>query len=319
MILMAGGLSYCGILWLSIVFGLTHWIPNFYSNSGGIGQHLLRTRELRKVDNVDVLFMGSSHAYRGFDPREFSRNGITAFNLGSTSQTPFNSYYLLKRHLPTTNPEVVVLELYWDMLVKDGLESTIDIVSNTDLEGEIVEMVAASKNPLALNSVLTSGLQRLHTPLDYVEQNGSEHDVYVEGGFTETLIKENTLSEEHLDKLNSVVVEPSPLQLTYLEGIAHLCRDRGVKLVFVVAPVTSEFKNKVVNYREYAATIDKIAAKYQIPLFDYNRRENLQLNTRYDFYDQDHLTQRGVQKFNKLLISDLLNNKVISPECAEIK
>lgn len=316
-IILTGILSYCAILWFAISLGLTHWIPNFYSNAGGVGQLLLRMREIRNVENVDVLFIGSSHAYRGFDPREFKREGITAFNLGSTSQTPFNSYYMLKNHLHSTNPEVVVLDLYWDMLVQDGLESTIDIVSNTALENEIFEMVADSKNTLAFNSMLISIIQRLHTPLDFVEQKTNQEDIYVAGGFTQTLLSENIMSEEKLDKLGPMVVEFSNKQLSYLNKIAALCKQRGVKLVFVVVPVTKEYRNKVVNYKEYAATLQHIAAQHGVLFFDYNSRDELELHTRYDFYDQDHLTQQGVKKFNDLLIRDFKEHEILPYRFAE--
>lgn len=315
--MLTGIMSYCAILWFAISLGLTHWIPNFYSNTGGIGQLLLRMREIRNVENVDVLFIGSSHAYRGFDPREFKREGITAFNLGSTSQTPFNSYYMLKNHLHTTNPEVVVLDLYWDMLVQDGLESTIDIVSNTDLGNEVLKMVADSRNTLAFNSMLISAIQRLHTPLELVEQKAKQEDIYVAGGFTQTLLQENILSEENLDKLGPMVVEFSGKQLTYLNKIADLCKQRGVKLVFVVVPVTKEYRNKVVNYKEYSATLSQIAAQHGVHFFDYNGRDELELQTRYDFYDQDHLTQQGVKKFNELLIRDFKENGILGYKFAK--
>ena len=47
---------------------------------------------LRKIDadttiNIDVLVLGSSHAYRGFDPRIFKKAGIKLFNFGSSGQT----------------------------------------------------------------------------------------------------------------------------------------------------------------------------------------------------------------------------------------
>lgn len=318
-ILLTGSLSYCGIILLAIFLGLTHWIPNFYSNSGGIGQFLLRMRELRKVEDVNLVFVGSSHAYRGFDPREFSTKGIAAFNMGSTSQTPFNSYFLLKRYLPVNKPEVVVMELYWDMLAQDGLESTIDIVSNTEIEGEFVEMVAASKNTLAFKSLLITALQRLHTPLDYVEQKEIGADVYIKGGFTQTLLEENSLSEEHLAKLDSMVVEPSDFQLNYLNKIIGLCKERDIKLVFVVAPVTTEYKAKVINYMAYSEILSTIAAKNEILFLDYNHREDFEMETRYDFYDQDHLTQRGVRKFNEQLIRDLEEFNILNPEFATLK
>src|SRR5438477_3987320 len=68
------------------------------SAAGGIGHTLQRLREVESVGSVDILFIGSSHAYRGFDPRLFAETGLTSFNLGSKAQSPLNSYFLLKHY-----------------------------------------------------------------------------------------------------------------------------------------------------------------------------------------------------------------------------
>jgi hypothetical protein len=302
---------YCCIIWFAFVMGFDHWLPNFHTTSGGYGQLLLRMREVKTVKDVDILFIGSSHVYRGFDPREFKKHGYTTFNLGSTSQTPYNSYYLLREHLPTTNPKMVVLDLYWNMLVQDGLESTIDIISNAELEGGVVEMGLVSKNGLALNSMLINAIKRLHVPLHRLEQQKSQVDVYVKGGFTQSLHPGNTMSEEELESLEPMEFSFSDVQLAHLNKIIRMCKNRGIKLVFVVAPVTDYYKNKLVNYAEYTSAINAVADRHNVPLFDYNCRKDLELHNLKEFYDEDHLTQAGVRKFNRIFINDLLATKII--------
>ncbi|WP_224994260.1 SGNH/GDSL hydrolase family protein [Cesiribacter sp. SM1] len=309
----SGFAFYCCIIWFALVVGLDHWLPNFHTTSGGYGQLLLRLREVKTIEDVDILFIGSSHVYRGFDPREFEKHGYTSFNLGSTSQTPYNSYYLLREYLPTTNPEMVVLDLYWNMLVQDGLESTIDIISNAELESSVVEMGLVLKNGLALNSMLINAIKRLHVPLHRLEQQKSRVDVYVKGGYTQTLHSGNTMSEEELESLEPMEFRFSDVQLAHLIKIIRMCKNRGIQLVFVVTPVTDYYKNKLVNYAEYASAIKTIASRHNIPLFDYNRRADLELHSLKEFYDEDHLTQAGVKKFNRLFINDLLANKIIKP------
>ena len=313
LIIFSGCAFYFCMVWFAVTLGLSHWLPNFHSTSGGYGQLLLRIREVQQVQNVDILFMGSSHTYRGFDPREFEEHGITSFNLGSSSQTPFNSYYLLKDYLPNTNPKVLVLDLYWNMLVQDGLESTIDIVSNAKLKGGVLDMVKNSKNTLAFNSMLINSIQRLHTPLHKLEQQEFPHDMYIPGGYTQTLLTENMLSEEQLNKLAPMEVEFSDVQMSHLNKIIRMCKERGIQLVFVVTPVTEYYRNKVVNYTEYKTAISALAAKHNIPFIDYNGREDLQLHNLKEFYDEDHLTQPAVKKFNQLFIKDLKSRGILEP------
>jgi len=77
---------------------------------------------------VDILFLGSSHSYRGFNPQYFS--GYKTFNLGSSAQTPIQTNLLLKRYLHQLNPKTIVYEVYPISLSIDGVESSSDIIAN---------------------------------------------------------------------------------------------------------------------------------------------------------------------------------------------
>ena len=61
---------------------------NVRSCVGCYGHLYSRVKDAEKIKNPDILFIGSSHSYRGFDTRVFQKHGIKAFNLGSSSQTP---------------------------------------------------------------------------------------------------------------------------------------------------------------------------------------------------------------------------------------
>ena len=82
----------------------------------------------RKIKNVDVLFLGSSHAYRGFDPRIFRKRGYSSFNLGSSAQTPSQTKVWLKRYLKHLNPKIVIYEVYPGTFSSDGIEASLDLV-----------------------------------------------------------------------------------------------------------------------------------------------------------------------------------------------
>lgn len=74
---------------------------------GSYGHMFTRINEVKQLDsNVDILFLGSSHSYRGFDPRNFKDK--KTFNLGSSSQTPIQTKILLERYLDNINPKTVI-------------------------------------------------------------------------------------------------------------------------------------------------------------------------------------------------------------------
>ncbi len=64
-------------------------------------------------DTVDVLIIGSSHAFVNFNNGTlWDKYGMASYNLGGSVQPMWNSYYFLKEALKTSKPELVVLEGY---------------------------------------------------------------------------------------------------------------------------------------------------------------------------------------------------------------
>ena len=89
---------------------------------------LTRLNEVKNIKNIDILFLGSSHTYRGFDTRVFKKNGYNSFNLGSSSQSPIQTLTLTKRYLNQLNPKLIVYEVYPTTFTIDGIESSLDII-----------------------------------------------------------------------------------------------------------------------------------------------------------------------------------------------
>src|SRR5690554_1099753 len=103
--------------YLVLLLITANWAPapikrsiNFHM--GSYGHMHSRIKEVRETKQVDILFLGSSHAYRGFDTRLFEVEDWKVFNLGSSSQSHLQSQVLLQRYLPQLNPAVVIYEVY---------------------------------------------------------------------------------------------------------------------------------------------------------------------------------------------------------------
>ena len=128
------------LLFLSIFYStfLIIWVhyapsrfkPNIIYNMGSYGFMYSRLSEIKNYENTNILFLGSSHAYRGFDTRIFLDKGLKSFNLGSSSQTPLQTKVLLKRYLERLNPKLVIYEVYPETFTIDGVESSLDIIAN---------------------------------------------------------------------------------------------------------------------------------------------------------------------------------------------
>ena len=134
------------------------------AQTGGHGQTLKRFREVAKTENIDILFIGSSHSSRSFDPRVFARLGMSTINLGSNSQTPLNSYFLLEKYYKKLNPKLVVFEMYPTILQLDGLEGFYELSSNLELDKNIWRMCQAVNHMHGYNSFVEQYLKSFFKP-----------------------------------------------------------------------------------------------------------------------------------------------------------
>ena len=95
-------LGYVLLIWL---LGDLGWVRCAITRMGEEGHLNSRVKDIRNYHNVDILFLGSSHCYRTFDTRFYNANGYTCFNLGSSNQTPIQTYILLSQYLDSINPK----------------------------------------------------------------------------------------------------------------------------------------------------------------------------------------------------------------------
>ena len=311
-ILLSCAVAYLAIVYTASYLHFANWIPNAKYTTGKGYYTLSRFREIDKFSNIDILFLGSSQVYRGFDTRQFEQKNLKTFNLGTSAQSPYNSYYLLQDHIDKLKPKYIVMDLYWHMLAKEDVtESTIDLISNHELTSNIVKMAWDTHDYTIISSLLSNFISRWHTPLAKVKEKKLPKEVYISGGFVESLIPKEDLSMSNPKKayqfrnLDTKLKTASEFQMEYLNKIIALCKQHNTKLVFVLIPVTKEYKNNLANYNDYITQITAFAKKNNIPFIDYNTRPDLSLSSSEDFLDKNHLSPYGASKFNKFFYNDL--------------
>lgn len=283
------------IYWILLIFlvdGLNIKLRKVNYRLGAYGHLHSRIREIPKFKNVDILFLGASNAYRGLDTRIFEQNGWKAFNLGSSSQTPLQTYILLDRYLDEINPKIII---YAKPEFDDpGIESSVDLLSNDQLHLNDLTLICATKHSITFNTGLYSIYRRIFN-LDaaYQENLKKGLDQYVSGGFVEKEIQCYSPSQDlnYSDKTSP----PLSFQLDYFRMIVERLKERQIKILLINPPVT---KNYYLADPKIDSFMDSVAE-----YINYN--ELLILNDSLDFYDGNHLNQRGVLKFNQALIDDI--------------
>src|SRR5690606_29158798 len=142
----------------------------------------------------------SSHAYRGFDPRVFAEAGYSSFNLGTTAQSPINSYYLLREHLSHLQPTYLVMDVYWEVLQEQGAEANIDLLSNAPLNRNMVAMALATKDVSVFNTLVAAAIRGIRKPLSQAEPTLEPEEEYISGGY---VVTNYTNQQANLNKLKS--------------------------------------------------------------------------------------------------------------------
>lgn len=267
---------------------------NVRSCVGCYGHLFTRVNEINEVKNPDILFLGSSHAYRGFDPRVFKEAGISTFNLGSSSQSPMNTRVLLHQYFDKIKPKMVVYEVYAGTLSSDGVESSLDLLSNNQIDKNAFEM-AKDINQLTTYNTLIYGLFRQIFGLNknFKESQIQDGNTYIKGGFVESDFRKNPLNEEQVDKWNL-----NPKQIEILKENINFIKKRNIPIVLVQAPITKKLYDARTNNKE----VDKLLSTLGVYKNFYG---SIPLNDTIDFYDSNHLNQQAVVKFNKNFISFL--------------
>ena len=87
-----------------------------FAKAGQSGHTIFRIPDFAEWDEKpDLITLGSSTCYRGIDPRPFATSGLNAFNLCSSSQSCFNSKFILDWVIGQGKaPGLVLLDVYPD-------------------------------------------------------------------------------------------------------------------------------------------------------------------------------------------------------------
>lgn len=268
--------------------------PNINYLLGAYGHMFSRMDDLKTTDDIDILFLGSSHAYRGFDTRIFSKNSINTFNLGSSSQTPIQSNMLLNRYLDHIDPEVIIFEVFPFSFDSDGVESSLDIIANDKNDLHSFLMALEVGHVKTWNTLIYATYRDIfNLDASFSEPIERGKDIYVKGGYVE-----KDLAYYSPDSFPQQEIIINRKQLRQFEYMVTQTKDNDIKLVLVYAPIPRE------NYLSYTNNqyFDSLMTSYGDY---YNFNDILTLDDSLHFYDSHHLNQNGVVIFNEKLIDIL--------------
>lgn len=268
---------------------------NLTYSLGAEGHTFTRLEEVKETKNVDILFLGSSHAYHGFDTRIFEKAGFKSFNLGTNTQTPVQTEFFLSKYLGSLNPKIVIFDVCPLVFDADGKESMAEILCNEELDIESISLTFKQNQLIIYNTQLYSFFRNLifHDKEKYVEYKKVDDNTYISGGYVEKDLQ--FYQHRNFESKNWM---NNKRNMESFKRIVRIFKERNIELILVQTPVTSgfydsytnnfEFDNEMRNYGNY-----------------YNFNELLHLNDSLYFFDYHHLNQNGVKIFNEILIKKM--------------
>ena len=268
---------------------------NLLYKVGSADYMFTRIKEIKSTKNLDILFLGSSHAYRGFDPRIFKNAGYNTFTLASSSQTPIQTQILLERYLHELSPKTVIYEIYPSTFCSDGVESALNIISNDKNDRKSLRMALEVNNIKVYNTLIYGYFSDLIKKNKYFKEKLKRpNEGYVSGGYVE---RSPTSNPKYDDKITREWIL-NPQQVEAFEKSLKLLESKNIKVILVYAPITKVRYNSYSNNDEF----NKIMEKYGKV---YNFNDILHLDDTNDFNDYDHLNQSGVEKFNNSFLKQI--------------
>jgi len=289
-VLLAACVIYAGVIFIFSNIQLidrrmsSFFIPNMQRNGG---QEMQMMRDLTSSQTkYDAIVLGSSHAYRGYDPRIFEEAGTTLFNAGTSAQNAKGSFVLYNEYL-RNRTDFFILDIYDPVFELEGTESNMRLIQNVPTNEAAVALLQQEFKMYTLNAMAVR-IASLN-PMDEAPNND-----YIKNGFCE---KKGILYA--VESLNDSVFDANEEMFLAFEKMVKQMQADGKRIVLCSHPLPASPGLR--NYHDkflsrFIPLIEHLGVPY-IDLTYYT--EGFGIN---EFADLSHLNQQGVELYNQLLL-----------------
>ncbi len=289
-----------------LILGIILWkVNSILSFKFADGNSILADFYRLEKNTVDVVTIGSSHAYANFNCGVlWDEYGIASYDLASSMQPTWNSYYYLKEALKTQQPELIVLEGFGTSFDIDYSNDS-RIVKNTysmkwsrdKIEAITVSATEERKQEFLLdyaryhNRYATLNRGDFFPESEYLDSNNYWHYMDTMGQYLFDQFRRMEIMDV------SKIHEPEELNEKaeeYYRKTIELAQENNIPIVVIVAPyaLTEEDQRRFLRAEE-------IAEEYGVKFLNTNLLlDEIGINTARDYHDDVHLTVQGSRKFS---------------------
>lgn len=263
----------------------------------------------KKGYDLDYIGAGCSEMNRGISPMIiWNQTGYTGYNIGSSGERIYTTYYSLKSVLEYTKPKYVflsteIIDKKYPLnkyLLRQNWErkpinfASLEMMTNENHKFDIFEYIHSFFPIFAYHQQwkhIEKEPEDYRTKGHYVRAKNYQKKRPTEENFNKYFKK--TDKRKKINKLN----------IKYLLKINELLKSKNIKLVIVGFPNINTYSYSIHN------TIKDIAEKNNIEFIDFNEHmDEYKLDYKMDFEDTTHLNGLGAKKLSTF-IADYLKSK----------
>lgn len=273
----------------------SYFLPNMQRNGG---QEMQMMRDLTSNQTkYDAIVLGSSHAYRGYDPRIFEQSGISLFNAGTSAQNAKGSLVLYNEYLRNRS-DIFILDIYDPVFELEGTESNMRLIQNVPTNEAALALVQQEFKIYTLNALAV----RLASINPTDEAPNAD---YIKNGFCE---KKGILYA--VEPLNDSVFDANEEMFVAFEKMIKQMQADGKRVVLCSHPLPASAGLR--NYHDkFLARFNPLIERLGVPYIDFTYyTEGFGIN---EFADISHMNQQGVKLYNRLLLQNNSFNEVVIP------
>lgn len=281
-------------------------------------------------ENVDMVFVGASRMYYGFDPSVFEEElGMEhVLNDGTPAQRSVLSYYMLKDMIEKFQPKYVVFGTTYNGLMFDqGMQNFTFAMDRLSLHNRIAcaTNVFGTINGLMILTGKSEYLKeenfdniRNHIIRRFRRSRGiydREQPKYYENGYVANYrsMEQGSIDYGYDEDRAFYVEDIDAKALEYLKKSIQLCQDNGIEMILISGMCTTARMYSVDNYQTVTEYFTDLAEDYGIHYINMNYLRNREeLFPDSVFIDDQHLNNIGGQVQSKIfagILKDMLAGK----------
>ncbi|MFC6097753.1 D-alanyl-lipoteichoic acid biosynthesis protein DltD [Flavobacterium qiangtangense] len=288
------------VVWICIEI-FYRFVPNNYTQ---------KATEIQNNYDSKILVLGNSHAFYGINPDYFNAK---TYNFSNISQSLYFDELLIEKHLKSfKNLKYIILTVdYFSLSQVDNSSEDIYRKYYYEQYMDINVPLISRFDPKSYSLTLTRNLEM---NIDLMKSYSKEKTL-VEGNSKGWAMKIGTNPQfNNYETAVDVVAKNEDglsdfqVNLDRLNRIIKLCSKQNVKVLLVTMPVTTHYA-RLVNQnklRKIYTDCKRIASEQKNCIYlNLFQNKNFQND---DFYDTDHLNEKGAEKCSKILNKVIIEN-----------